>query len=239
MAFIIIEFPEPLDYLKQCTCSIFSFSSHSNLPSVKDVTFALLQYSRNYPNSIRCTTSNRFLIVSYSKTNIAPKAHFKDKSWYQLFPRKQTVKQRFECTIMERALRKENAYKRVRRAGLGRGGKLNSNVVPTEDSAHPMGKHWVGMAFRGLPFWVLGFIHLHWPVMGYMLLLDWGATLCMVSSFDVRQFLQEFSAVCRQQPVLLRVVEMYVSIPKERYTRDSTGAITVCAFVFAELQVAQ
>lgn len=75
--------------------------------------------------------------------------------------------------------------------------------------------------------------------MGYMLLLDWGATLCMVSSFDVRQFLQELSAMCRQQPGLLGVVEMYVSIPKERYTWDNTGAITLCAFVFAELQVVQ
>lgn len=122
MAFIIIAFPEPLDYLRQFTWSIFSFSFHSNLPSVIDVTFALWQHSRNYPNSIRCTTSNRFLIVSYSKTNTAPKLHFKDMSWYQLFPRKQTVKQRFECTIMERTLRKENTYKRVRRAGLSRGG---------------------------------------------------------------------------------------------------------------------
>ena len=34
------------------------------------------------------------------------------------------MKQRYECTIMERerALRKENTYKRVRRAGLGIGG---------------------------------------------------------------------------------------------------------------------
>lgn len=41
MAFIIIAFPEPLDYLRQFTCSIFSFSFHSNLPSVIDVAFAL------------------------------------------------------------------------------------------------------------------------------------------------------------------------------------------------------
>lgn len=75
--------------------------------------------------------------------------------------------------------------------------------------------------------------------MGYMLLLDWGANLCTVSSFDVRQFLQEFSAMYWPQPVLLGAVEMYVSIPKEKYMWDSTGAITVCAFVFAELQVVQ
>lgn len=49
------------------------------------------------------------------------------------------MKQRFECRFMGRALRKKNTCEGVRGAGLGRE-RYNSNEVPAENSAYPMGE---------------------------------------------------------------------------------------------------